>query len=197
MNQPDDPLLDRASKGDSLAFDELIADHLPGLEAYVRLRAGRRLLAKESSADIVQSVCREAFRDLGRFQYDGELGFKRWLYRAAQRKIQNRHRFYGAARRDLAREVDVDAGVDGVLDCYRSFCTPSAHLMGAEATREIEQAFAQLPEDQREALLQSRVVGLTHTEIATAMERTEGSVRMLISRALAALAAALDRADIN
>src|SRR5262245_28219821 len=47
-----------------------IADHVGALRAYVRLRIGGAIRAREESADIAQSVVREALEDLPRFSGD-------------------------------------------------------------------------------------------------------------------------------
>ena len=53
----DEPeLVRRAQGGDRTAVDALLSHHLPGLEAYVRLRIGRGFGAREGVSDVVQSA---------------------------------------------------------------------------------------------------------------------------------------------
>ena len=52
-------------------------------------------------------------------------------------------------------------------------------------------AFAQLPEDYREVITLSRVVGLSHGQIASQLGKSEGAVRVLLHRALARLSGLL------
>lgn len=42
--------LERATRGDSSTVESLLAEHLPALRAFVRVKAGALLLQKESSA---------------------------------------------------------------------------------------------------------------------------------------------------
>ena len=42
---------------DEASVEELLARHLPGLRAYVRLRAGPLVRAREAESDVVQSAC--------------------------------------------------------------------------------------------------------------------------------------------
>ncbi len=49
----------RVPDGDPESIEALLAEHLPGLRAYVRLRMGPDLRAKESASDLVQSACCE------------------------------------------------------------------------------------------------------------------------------------------
>jgi RNA polymerase sigma-70 factor (ECF subfamily) len=134
---------------------------------------------------------------LDRFQFQGEANFKHWLYTTALRKIANRYEYYGADKRDPAKEVaGSPSDADGpVLECYRSFYTPSEHAMMREELSRVEQAFEKLPEDYREVIVLARVVGLSRAEIAEKMGRTEGAVRTLLSRALAELAEVVTKSE--
>lgn len=170
--------------GDGAALDRLLAEHLPGLRAFVRLRLGPTLRARESASDLVQSVCREVLQHQARFQHPGAGAFRAWLYTTAQRKISNRLQYLSAGKRDVAREQ----GERELVNAYRSFCTPSAHAMGREALDRIEAAFDDLNGDQREVIVLTRVLGLARGEVAASMGRSEASVRSLLTRALAELA---------
>ena len=57
-----------------------------------------------------------------------------------------------------------------------------------EALAALELVFDQLPADYREVILLSRIVGLSHEEIAEQMGRSKGAISVLLSRALARLA---------
>ena len=70
---------------------------------------------------------------------------------------------------------------------YESVLSPSGVLTRKEEFRRLEEAFEQLPEDYREVIVQFRLLGLSHAEIAEKMGRSENAVRLLLSRALARL----------
>jgi len=186
-------LLAQVESGDAAAVDRLLERHLPGLRAFVRLRSGPVLRARESSGDLVQSVCREILKNRGRLRHDGESGFKRWLYRTALRKIVNRHEYYQAAKRDVRREAPA-AGSDEVLAGYGSLCTPSQEASANEQVACIEAAFDRLPEHYREVIVGSRLLGLSHAELAAQCGKSESAIRTTLSRALAQLAYEIDRA---
>jgi RNA polymerase sigma-70 factor, ECF subfamily len=185
-------LVRRASQGDGVAVDELLVRHLPGLRAYVRLNAGAAIRAKESTSDLVQSVCREVLQDVGDFRYEGEAAFRHWLYQAALRKILDRDKFYGRGKRDLRREVPLQNGASATdpacAPFYAKVHSPSAHAMAEEQAARIEASFDRLPDNYREIISLSRVVGLSNAEIAQRLGQSEGYARMLLSRALARLA---------
>lgn len=187
--------VERASQGDVDAVAQLLERYLPGLRAWLRLRAGRLLLAKESSSDLAQSVCREILEHVDRYQYRGEAQFKQWLYTTALRKIANRYEHYGAEKRDARKEVALAGGAesDGALEpellaACRSLVTPSRQMMAREELERIERAFELLSDERREVILLSRFVGMSAREIGEQMQRSEESVRQLLHRALAELA---------
>ena len=196
MTDPFEPgdWIERARAGDATALDELLSRYLPGLRGFVRLHSGRLVRAREESSDLVQSVCLEVLRKVDRFQHGDEAGFRRWLYVTALRKIQNRHRFYVADKRDAAREVAVDADERDaqLLRGYASLATPSRELVAREEVHRIEAAFDRLSEEHREVILLARILGLPRAEIGERMGRSEGAVRTLLFRATARLAELLD-----
>ncbi len=188
-----------ASRGDAGAVDELLQHHLPGLRAFIRLRMGPVLRDRESCSDLAQSVCREVLEHLGRFQYPGEKAFKHWLFTEALRKISNRAEFYRAAKRDAAREVRAGGSTEdrssdgGLSQIYHTVLTPSRELMAREHVERLERAFDRLPDDYREVITLSRVVGLSRAEIAREMGKSEASVRNLLHRGLSRLAELLEQ----
>lgn len=188
----EESLITRATQGDQVALDVLLTKHLPGLRAFIRLRAGKLVRAKESCSDLVQSVAREALEDLDGFEYRGERAFKQWLYKRGLHKIINKAEYYQAEKRAAHREVDLaaqDASSmgEGLLAAYASLATPSQDAMGIEAMQKLEESMDKLPEDYREAITLHRLVGMSQKEIAETMGRSEGAVRNLIYRGLARL----------
>ena len=184
-----------ARSGDPAAPEGLLRQVLPQIEAYVRLNAGQLLRSHESSADVVQSVCRQVIVELDGFRGSGAAQFRSWLSKLALRKIQMRHRFLTAQRRDRRRERPLPAESDTepdqnyqLLTCYATFCTPSRNASAREEVARIEAAVQQLPDDQRRVLTLACVVGLSHREIARELGKDEPAVRKLLSRARARLA---------
>jgi RNA polymerase sigma-70 factor, ECF subfamily len=184
-------LVQQAAAGDAPALASLLVRHLASLEAYVRLKAGAGVRAKESLGDLVQSVCVEVLRDASAFEYRGEPQFRHWLFQQALHKIMNKRRFHGAGRRDMGREVAPTSRVS-YGDCYATLITPSREAMGHDRWAAFEAAFDVLPEDYREAITLRRIVGLEYDAIAEAMGRSEGAVRNLVHRGIARLSTLLD-----
>jgi len=190
-------LLDRARRGDRDAVDALLEPHLAGIQAYLRLRAGPVVRARESACDLAQSVCREAIEKIGKFEKGGEDGFRHWLYALAWRKLADRADYYKAEKRDAAREAPAPEGSASsddrdVIGVYATLATPSRVLAAREEIARFEKAFDRLPDEYREVILLANVVGLSRAEIARQMNRTEIAVRTALARALARLASLVD-----
>ena len=172
---------------DQVELDALLERHLPALRAFVRLRAGRRVAEHESASDLVQSVCRELLTSAERFRYEGEAAFKSWLFTAALRKIIARDRHWRAEKRAGAQADD-----SAVLDYYATFATPSHDAGVREELARVESAFERLTEEQREVVTLSRLVGLSHAEIAAQIGKSEVNTRQILRRALVRLAEVLE-----
>jgi RNA polymerase sigma-70 factor (ECF subfamily) len=185
-------LVAAARSGDRSALDELFRHVLPDLRAFIRLRTDAPLRLRESESDLVQSTCREVLSHLGAFEYRGPARFRSWMFTAALNKIRQKARFHRAERRDPAREQRASQSDDRELvAAYHGIANPCQEAIAHEGIRRFEAAFDRLEPAHQEVILWSRLVGLSHAEIAARMERSEEAVRSLLSRALARLATLL------
>jgi RNA polymerase sigma-70 factor (subfamily 1) len=196
MDQSSQDLVARSRAGDGVALDSLLARHLGALTGYLRVRCGPALREHESCSDLVQSVCREVLSDRGKFEFQGEPAFRCWLFEAAERKIKDRVRYWGREKRDPKRVHHLASGSDSkdasLLDGYARFCTPSQQAIAHEQVERIEKALALLPENYREAIVLSRIVGLSNEELAEKLGQSQACTRTLVSRGLAKLSTLLD-----
>jgi len=191
--QPDpEELARRASAGDAHSLAALLERYMPRLRAFVRLRVDARVRAQESASDLVQTVCREVLQNADQFEYQGEDRFRAWLFQTALNKIRDKARYHHAERRGPAAEAGPMSG-DEHADPGGPLNSASQVAIAKETAEAMEQAFDLLADDYREVITLSRIVGLPHAEIARVMGRTEAAVRVLLSRALVAYMAALDR----
>lgn len=185
-------LVEDASRGDAVAVEALVEHYLPDLERFVGRRAGPALLRKESSSDLVQSICREVFLHLAdeRLEYRGEREFKQWLYKAALIKLAERARHWRAEKRDVARELAPGSVADSALRAASEPTesgTPSAAAIRREEAEGLRAAIASLPETYREVVELAYLEGLSHQEIASRLSINETNSRVLLSRAVARL----------
>ena len=167
--------------------ERLVARQLPALRAFVRLRMGRELRAREESCDIVQSVTCEVLKHADRFQHGGEDGFREWLFTTAHRKIVNRLEHWRADKRSPQHEAQ-----DQLPEELASVgVSPSRHASVREELHAIEGAFDTLSDEQREVVTMSRLLGMSHAAIAYRLGKNEVAIRKVLSRGLARLATAL------
>jgi RNA polymerase sigma-70 factor, ECF subfamily len=194
MSKETEKLALAAANGDQQAVEVLLERHLPGLRAFVRLRAGEELRQKESSSDLVQSVCREVLQHIDRFQYPSEAAFRQWLYTTAMRKIMNRAEYWRTEKRGGGRNEAMPSTEDDaqLMRTYKTFSSPSKQVMLKEELERIERAFQLLPDEYREVITLAHIVGLSRAEIAVQMGKSEGAVRVLLHRALAKVSELLE-----
>lgn len=148
-----------------LTPEALLQQHLPRLRAFIRLRCDATVRARESCSDLVQSVCREVLTQAHRREFATESAFCGWLYTKALDKVRDRYRYHHAQRRAPEREATAEDDLDYGA-AYASVLTPSRFAIGREDLRTFEHAFEHLTERQREAITLSKLVGLSHAEIA-------------------------------
>jgi RNA polymerase sigma-70 factor (ECF subfamily) len=192
-------MTDSADKtpSDASGLDGLLAQHMPQLRAFLRIRLGPDLRQREDSADLAQSVCRELLEQRERFGEGDAETFRRWLYTAARRKLADRVAFHRAGRRDVRRERTplTDAASADLLQAFPDGFTPSRHARAREQLEQLEAALDRLPATARELILLARVLGMSREAIAQHTGRSVGAVRTALSRAQARLAAELAEDD--
>ncbi len=172
----------------------LLRHYLPALRGFVRARMGADLRARESSSDVVQSVCRELCEDLPKLDFQSEPAFRAWLFTTAAHKLAEHARYHRRARRDPAREEPWSGSVRVLADddVAGRHPSPSQEAVGNETAERLERAMASLPENYREVLALTRFAGLSQAEIAAHWSTTVMSVRKTLGRALRALSRELD-----
>lgn len=151
--------------------------HLPRLRAFIRLRCGPAIRARESASDLAQSVCREVIEDLDRFDYQGEPAFLGWLFAKALSKVRDRNRYHRAQKRDHGREVSI-------ADQYATIVTPSRVAGGHEEVQRMEGAFDELPEEYREVIVLRKLADLSYEEVGARLGKSAAAARALCDRAM-------------
>lgn len=181
-----------AHSGDRRAYETLFGRALPVLVQYLRKRIGGAVAKAETPEDLAQSVCREVLADLPELEFCREDQFRAYLFLQARRKVIDRVRYYQVGVRDPANRVDLTESAEPPANAP----SPSRIAAGKEELRLAEQTIQELPENQREAVLLSRVVGMSYAEIAELSGQTESAIRGLVARALSRLSGIATRAGI-
>lgn len=169
----------------------MFARNLHHVRAFVRLRIDALTRDNEAISDVVQSACREVLANES-FEFRGELAFRSYLCQAALHKIRDRRRHYLAKKRGAGAVKPIDHGDSQLEQIYRTtMFDPARGVVRAEEIAQLEATFERLPEDYREALTLYRIVGLSVSDLARQLGRTEGAVKALLSRAMGRLSSLL------
>lgn len=172
-------IIEALRQSSSDGFAALHAGYLDRVFGYVV----RRLPRREDAEDVTCEVFAACVSSINKLRNDTQL--VPWLLGIARRKIID-HR-----RRSRNRETPVSgcsalAGIDIHLEL------PDDIFRRTEVIEAVRSAMARLPEPQREALLLHHGDGLSLREAALVMNRSEDSVKALLRRGRARLAALLD-----
>lgn len=170
---------------------EFVEANRPALMGFLHARIGAHLAKKIEAEDILQDASLEAIRSLDKAPLE-TWDPLHWLFQICERKIIDAHRrFFTSQKRDASREAalpdnsNAAGGLGNLLAA--SMTTPSAAFSRDQRQLRVLAAIDTLPEDQREALRLRYLVGLPSKEIAEKLGRTDGAVRVMLSRSLGKL----------
>ncbi len=190
MDDDHDPLLARIAARDPDALARYIEANRWRLMAFVERQLGGALRRKVEPEDIFQETSADAVRALREIELQGRDPFS-WLCQIAERRIVDAHRrFFGAQKRDAAREVPLGqprGGTSnvGLIDLLvASMTTPSQAFSRNAREARLMNAIGQLPEEQREALRMRYVESLPSKQIAERLGKTDAAVRVMLTRSL-------------
>jgi len=175
LDARDRALLAAHVDGDRDAFGLLVGHHRDRLWAV----ALRTLADREEAADALQDALLSAYRSAG--SYRGEARVTTWLHRVVVNACLDRVR-----RRQARPTVPLpEQGTPG------EWADPRDALTERETALEVEAALAELPHDQRVAIVLVDVQGLPVGEAAAVLGVPTGTVKSRCSRGRARLALSL------
>jgi RNA polymerase sigma-70 factor (ECF subfamily) len=161
-----------AQMGDLAAFNELVTEY-QSLVCNVCLRM---LGQQQAAEDAAQEAFINAWRSIGSFR--GE-SFRAWLLRIAANLCRDELRRRGR-RPSSSLDTALEAGMPDPVD---EGPLPEESALNAELRSSLDAALAELPEEQRTAIVLCDVEGLDYAEIAVAMKTSLGTVKSRIARA--------------
>jgi RNA polymerase sigma-70 factor, ECF subfamily len=183
---PDAALMLRVKKGDRAAFAALVEKFQQPVMNFVR----RTLRDETEAEDVAQNVFLQVYKSAPR--YVSTARFSTWLFTIARNlclnEIRRRSR-HPAESLDATRPEAEDQPLHQVED--RKNLLPPENLLQRELAEKIEQALAELPENQRTALLLCRQDELSYEEIAEVLDCSLSATKSLIHRGRETLKAKL------
>ena len=185
MTRTDEDLVTRATAGDLESFNQLVSRW----ERPIYGLAYRTLGREEDARDVVQEAFLRAFRGLRGFK--GEAKFSSWLYRITLNLCRDWIR-----KERRAPTVQVPEGTDAI-DLADTQASPVESVEDLVARREMSQAvaraMAELPDEQRMAIMLKEYHGLTFQEIADQLDCPLSTVKTRLYQGLSVLRRRLER----
>jgi RNA polymerase sigma-70 factor (ECF subfamily) len=149
-----------AKRGDRDGVHFLYARFAEDIQRYVR----SFVKDHHQAEDITQDVFIKLMRVIGKYE-EREVPFSAWILRVARNAALDHLRVQRAVPQAEIHLADDEQG-----------------QISRERGRALRDALRQLPDDQREVLVLRHILGLSPTEIATVLGRTESSVHGLHHR---------------
>ncbi|MFQ5668123.1 MAG: RNA polymerase sigma factor [Candidatus Binatia bacterium] len=179
---PDVQLMLATQRGDDSAFQALFQKHVARVVGFATQFVGARARAEE----VAQEVFLQIYRT--RARYVPRARFSTWLYRMVTNACLSELRRPDV--RGRLRSLDGHGGsgeVEPVLPGETPTRSSEDALLSRETMERMRRALAQLPPQQRAALLLARTEGLSYQEVATNLSCSVSAVKSLIHRATVTL----------
>ncbi|MFV1995673.1 MAG: sigma-70 family RNA polymerase sigma factor [Verrucomicrobiales bacterium] len=173
MRKPDEDagLVERAKKGDTEAFDELVLKHSSRLYGLVYHMTSNH----EDTNDLLQDIFAKAYRSLKRFR--GKSSFYTWIYSISVNMTLN---FLKKRNRHPKMSLDdVDSGIHYDKDFIEATSGPNPirEVNIHELQQRLNSAMMRLSEDHRAVVTMFDIQGMPHAEISQILGVSQGTVR--------------------
>ena len=174
---PDAALMLRVKRGDRAAFAELVEKYRQPLFNFIY----RTLRDETETEDVAQNVFLQVYKS--RDRYERTAKFSTWLFTIARNlclnEIRRRTRHPADSLEETHAEYD-DQPARQYED--KKIFLPTDNVLHGELAQKIEAALAELPENQRTAILLCRQDELSYEEIAAVLGCTLSATKSLIHR---------------
>ncbi|MCA9025858.1 MAG: sigma-70 family RNA polymerase sigma factor [Planctomycetaceae bacterium] len=160
----DDQLMIRIQGGDATAFDLLVERYEGPLMGFFIRNTRDRFLAE----DLTQETLLKVFDQSWNYLPSGR--FRGWMYRIARNLMIDdiRRRSHDALIRSIKGQKDIDDDALGRL--AGEFLSPAECASSNELSELVDEALAQLPEEQRVTFTLFHYAGLPLNEVAEIMK---------------------------
>jgi RNA polymerase sigma-70 factor (ECF subfamily) len=176
-SDPDAALMLRVKRGDRTAFAELVEKYQQPLFNFIC----RTLRDETESEDIAQNVFLQVYKS--RQRYEPKAKFSTWLFTIARNlclnEIRRRSRHPAESMEDNHSEPE-----DHPQRQYedKKIMPATENTLHRELAQKIDAALAELPENQRSAILLCRQDELSYEEIAKILDCSLSATKSLIHR---------------
>ena len=172
----DELLLRRAQSGDPDAFGQLMEP----LEQLVWRVCWHYTGNREAAEDCGQEAMIRIWRNLA--NYRGECALESWVYRIAANCCMD---WLRKKKRD--KSVSMEPMQEQGFDPADTSPGTEEQVVAKDERQRLREAIAQLPDDQREALILTQLEKIPYEEVAQSLGISEGTVKSRVNRAKARL----------
>ncbi len=184
MVTSDDEFVVKAMHGDREALCVLLEHH--GVPIGNELKIGSKWNGVVDADDVMQVTYLEAFLRIVDFQGRDTETFRSWLRRIAENNLRDAIKGLERQKRPQNR-VDSPAGAESYVALVEQIAgtttTPSRRAAAHELQEIVEASLKDLPPDYEKVLRLYELEGRAGREVASAMGRSPGAVKMLLARA--------------
>jgi RNA polymerase sigma-70 factor (ECF subfamily) len=170
--QDERELIRRAKEYDPSAFAEIYERYYQKIYNYIYYRV--------SEGGVAEDLCSEVFvkvlEAIESYTFKG-VPFSAWLYRIAANLVIDYYR-----RQSAQPEMLIEANQPSIADE-----NPGLNMEHHFSQQELRSALQELTEDQQQVIIYKFVDGLSNSEVAQILGKTEGAIKSLQHRALASL----------
>jgi RNA polymerase sigma factor, sigma-70 family len=165
-------IIEEAKQGNTGSFGLLYEHYISPIYRFIYMKVNGR----EEAEDLTHEVFLSAWQNLYRYKSQG-FPFSSWLYQIARNRVIDHYR----VRKNHTNIETVDAEFVSISSGLEE------RLDGDLNLQKIKGALKALSPDQQDVLIMKFVEDLSHTEIAAALKKSEGAVRLIQHRAIKAL----------
>ena len=180
--QDEKNLVHKARQGDKEAFTELYESHFDKIYRYMVMKIGN----KAEAEDMTQQVFIRAYESIGSYQWQG-IPFSAWLFRIAHNQMVD---FIRKASKKPTVPLDESLPIVGDSN-------PQREVEVKLNMEQVAMAARQLTRAQREVISLRFAGGLSISEVASAMHKSEGAIKALQHSAILALRKTLRAGEQN
>lgn len=161
-------LIESAVRGKASAFGLLYDHYQPKIYRFVLIKVSRR----EDAEDITHQVFLNAWQNISNYK-DLGFPFSSWLYRIAKNQVIDKYRTkkQEVGLDSVDEEVFADSGIGGSIEIK---------IQLERVMKEIKN----LKQDYQDVLIMRFVEDLSIKEVAAAVEKSEGAVKLMQHRAI-------------
>lgn len=169
MLEGEDNLIRRAKNGEEESFGRLYDHYISPIYRFIMVKVNN----KAEAQDLVHEVFLSAWQNLKNYQHKGH-PFSSWLYQIARNKVIDHYR----TKKIHTSFENLDEDILQVVGVAESRLDRILNL------EKVKEAIARLSPEQQDVVIMKFVEDLSNEEIAKALNKSEGAIRLLQHRAI-------------